>query len=481
MSSKKVVLINSNRMQPRVAPIALDYIHSDLRENGFDPEIVDLSFVSEGDDCGSAARALQDALRPTPLAVGITFRNTDDCFWPSAQWFVPELKELTDVVRGLTEAPVIVGGCGFSTAPERILDYCGLDLGVVGDGEAALPALLRRIEEGGDGRGVPGVVARSGDGFVRTPPRYARTLSVNPARDALDNARYFAAGGMGNIETKRGCDRQCIFCADPLIKGRVVRCRDPREVAEELEGLARQGVDVFHLCDSEFNVPGAHALAVCEEIVRRGLGEKIGWYTYAAPTPFSPDLARAMKRAGCRGINFGTDSASPAVLRGLGRRHVPRDIAEAVRLCRQAGITVMLDLMLGGPGDTRETVQETIAFVKRIDPHCAGASLGVRVYPGTGMARLVQTRGPMDSNENLCGATEDNDDFFRPVFYISRALGPRPAEFVRDEIAGDQRFFPPAPETDVENYNYNDNAPLVEAIRRGARGAFWDILRKMKA
>ena len=75
---------------------------------------------------------------------------------------------------------------------------------------------------------------------------------------------------------------------------------------------------------------------------------------------------------------------------------------------------------------------------------------------------------------------EGEKAFLRPVFYISERLGENAAQRVKDIIRGDPRFFAPAEEQGVENYNYNQNLPLVEAIRNGARGAYWDILRGLR-
>jgi hypothetical protein len=100
------------------------------------------------------------------------------------------------------------------------------------------------------------------------------------------------------------------------------------------------------------------------------------------------------------------------------------------------------------------------------------------------MAEAVAAEGPPESNPSLRRRYDGPVDFLRPTFYISSALGERPARLVRDLIAGDERFFEPAeeaaPETVAAGYNYNDNAPLVEAIRGGARGAYWHILRRMR-
>jgi len=138
---------------------------------------------------------------------------------------------------------------------------------------------------------------------------------------------------------------------------------------------------------------------------------------------------------------------------------------------------VKIDLLLGGPGETRETVRETIDLMKQMDPDCVGLSMGVRVYEGTAMAQFVRESGGIASAPGIHGARDDNPGLLRPVFYISPELGAGLVDYVRELVDGDERFFLPSGERSESNYNYSDNQLLVDAIAAGARGAYWDILR----
>ena len=190
--------------------------------------------------------------------------------------------------------------------------------------------------------------------------------------------------------------------------------------------------------------------------------------------------AGAMRRAGCVGVNFGADSGSDAQLKRLGRGYTAQAIAAAVKACKKAGLIVMLDLLFGGPDETPETCAETINFVKSLPVDCAGAPVGVRLYPGTPLSRSVLAAGPLPQNPHLHGATEGNESLLAPVFYVDQALGADPAALIIDLIGGDERFFPPAATRDLRDYNYNENTVLVEAIANGARGAYWHILHQLR-
>jgi len=140
----------------------------------------------------------------------------------------------------------------------------------------------------------------------------------------------------------------------------------------------------------------------------------------------------------------------------------------------------MYDLLLGGPGETRETLRETVEAMKDVSPSRVGAALGVRIFPGTRLATIVREMGPLSANPNLTGSIEGNERFFAPTFYLSAALGEDAPRYLSQLIGGDERFFFMSPqEANDRNYNYSQHSLLVKAISQGYKGAFWDILRRI--
>jgi radical SAM superfamily enzyme YgiQ (UPF0313 family) len=489
-----LALINTNRMQPPIAPIGLDYVATAVRQAGFEAGVFDLCLANVGrvsnlpgqvENLPHAPQWQVENLPHDTELVGLTFRNVDDCFWPSGASFVPDLVEAVAAVRRNTAAPIVLGGVGYSVFARRLVEETGADFGIRGDGEQAIVELLRQLRAPRQFDRVPGLVWHQ-DGVVRENiPAWPRDLAIPTTRNAIDNAAYFRLGGQIGVETKRGCNRACAYCIDPLAKGPTVRRRSPAEVADEVESLLGQGVDVLHLCDAEFNVPIDHAREVCDELISRGLGRRVRWYAYLAVVPFDDGLAARMARAGCAGINFTSDAAAAPMLAVYRQAHGKEDLARAVRLCRDHGMAVMLDSLLGGPGETPETLAETVRFFQHIGPDCVGASLGIRLYPGTAMTAMLAAQTPLELLPGLRRHYSGPVDLLRPTFYISPLLGRRPAQLVRDLIGDDPRFFGPEDETlpgepsaPQKDHNYNANQALVEAIRGGARGAYWDILRR---
>ena len=139
--------------------------------------------------------------------------------------------------------------------------------------------------------------------------------------------------------------------------------------------------------------------------------------------------------------------------------------------------------MLGGPGETNATLKETIDLMKKIRPSRVGVALGMRIYPGTEVGRLVRkimTTGSPSEVNSIYGQLKGNPNFLEPVFYLSSDFGDEPADYVASLIGDDEMFFFASPGETGQDYNYNGNSVLVQAIRAGYRGAFWDILRRMK-
>ncbi len=469
-----VTLLNANEMRPPVGPLALDYLAQALEEAGCQARLLDLTW--ELDPQAAIAAHFRDV---QPTLVALTQRNSDDCYLAGRYSCVPHAQATVTLIRRHTDAPLVIGGCGFSVFPAPMLEALGADYGVVGEGEEALPQLAQALERGEDPREIAGLMCRAAGQVHFNPPR-PLDLAAHPAarRAWVDNARYWREGGQGGFETKRGCAGACIFCADPVAKGRRTRLRQPQAVAEEVAHLADQGVLHLHTCDAEFNLPREHALAVCAALLERGLEERVRWWAYCAPEAFDGELAGQMRRAGCVGIDFGADHGSDEQLARLGRGHRVADLERTAEACHAVGLVFMYDLLLGAPGETREGVAQTVALMQRLEPSRVGLSLGVRLYPGTPLTERLRSR-PLSGQSGLLGAVDDNSDLLQPVFYLDPAV-PDLAEYVHHLVGGDPRFLCPDPAAEMTDYNYRENPALVEAIAQGHRGAYWDILRRVE-
>jgi len=463
------LLINTNVAQPPVSPIGLEYIGEALVDAGVPVGVLDLAFETNW------RAALAWELRENePLVVGLSVRNTDDSCFATRRSFLPWISEVVAEVKRLTGAFVLLGGVGFSVMPDVVLRLTQADAGIAGDGEEVVLTLTKCLMNGGEISHLPNIVWWDNGNIVGNfrADVDLRHLPL-PRRRLFDNRRYEQLGAMVGVETKRGCTQQCIFCADPVAKGSRVRLRPPLTVVEEFQDLLAQGVSWFHLCDSEFNLPIRHAKEICQAVIRAGLGDRLRWYCYCSPVPFDRELARLMKRAGCAGINFGVDSLCDEQLSRLGRSHSTSDIKQLVHLLSEEGLNYMVDLLIGGPGEKEETVKATIESVKELDIPLAGIAAGVRVYPGTPLGKAI-------ADGSITGRLhpETGHALYEPVFYVSPHLGNDASALIKEIVAGDPRFLVLLSPEEAGSYNYADDDALCRVIKEGARGAYWDIIRR---
>jgi len=460
-----VALVNTNRIKPPIGPIGLEYVAEALKAAGHEIGILDLCWEE------SPTEAIDDFFSNSDYGlICVTLRNTDDSAMTSHQSFLGDFAGIVKEIRRHSEGTVIVGGVGFSIMPERVLRLCDADAGIWGDGEFAAIEIANRIEGKQSWHDVPNLIRKDGDGYRRNAPANMSLIDLPPMkRNLVDNQRYFREGGQAGFETKRGCPCQCVYCADPLAKGKTIRVRPVEAIADEIEALLDQGIDHLHTCDTEFNIPGPHAAEVCREIDGRKLGEKLRWYAYCSPIPFSPELAELMRRAGCVGINFGVDNGDERMLKRLNRNFGPTDILNAAHWCRQAGIATMFDLLLGSPGESKESLTRTIELMRQADPDRVGVAVGVRVYAGTPLAAVVEQD---DMRKGLIRTDEPS----APLFFVEPDVANNASALLDKLIGNDERFLFFDQSRGDSNYNYNANEVLVEAIRNGHRGAYWHIL-----
>ena len=141
----------------------------------------------------------------------------------------------------------------------------------------------------------------------------------------------------------------------------------------------------------------------------------------------------------------------------------------------------MFDLILGSPGETRKSIETAIHLMKTIKPDRVGISLGIRLYPMTPLGRkIIETsKGTLSKNPSLFGTLENNESFLRPIYYCDIRLGEDVEDWLHGIVGDDPRFLLGRRTEANPDYNYNDNPELIEAIKSGHRGAYWDILRRV--
>ena len=214
------------------------------------------------------------------------------------------------------------------------------------------------------------------------------------------------------LQTQRGCPLKCCYCTYPMIEGRRSRFRPGEAVAAELARMAEGGARQVFLVDSVFNTSNSHVIEVCEAILRAGV--KLNWECFLRPRKgITRELLELMQRAGLNHIEFGSDSFSDPVLRRYGKNFDFEEIRRASELAGELKIRYTHFIIFGGPGETPESMEETLARAAALPNALYFATIGMRVYPGTPLWHLVASNQPGD----VAG-----DYLLEPRFYLEPPL-----------------------------------------------------------
>jgi radical SAM superfamily enzyme YgiQ (UPF0313 family) len=456
----RVLLISANTEQlpDPVFPIGAAYMAGVAAEHGHEVETLDLCFLD------APQPALHAALRAfTPDVVGISLRNLDSSAYPQNTSYIDDYRALVAALRAQIDAPIVLGGAGFTIMPQAILAYLGADIGIVGEGELAFPWVLRRLESNlpiastAEFRCEPVGEAICVTSTARIP---RLDLVGTPAREHFDCAAYYERGGALNIQTKRGCYFECVFCSYPLIEGAKVRMRSAATVADEIAAeRAARGVRHWFFVDNIFNMPIRHAKEICTALVERGLD--IEWSGYLNPKFIDDELCALMARSGCRAIEFGTDSGSPAMIARLQKEFTVDDLRRASTLCHRHGLKFCHSLIFGGPGETEASVAETIALMDELQPTAVIALTGIRVLPGTPMVDIALRDGQIDEDDNL----------LYPKFYIAPTLEDGLIERIESYARRHSNWI-------VPGLGIKTNVQMLQKLRaRKIKGQLWRLLR----
>lgn len=366
----RVLLVSPNKEQlpDPVFPLGLAYIASALIREGHMVHAADLAFAADAD---AALKSAVEGFKPD--VIGMSLRNIDDVAYPRRHSYIGDYKQTVGTLRGLTNAPIVLGGSGFTIMPREFMKELGADYGIRGEGEEAFPELLKNI---------------AGSRRLSPVSRVKNLDALRPAVGLFDAGAYYKHGGMLNVQTKRGCSFKCIYCTYPRVEGRRIRTRDPKIVADEIKRLVDEtGVKHYFMVDSVFNNPPRHAREVCKAIINGGLDIK--WNAYCSPHSMDPELIELMLRAGCTGVEFGVDALTNDGLIALKKGFNIEQAKKSASACKKAGLKFCIFMFIGYPGDTLNSALESIKTLEEIGPDAAVIMAGIRVFPKTELASIA--------------------------------------------------------------------------------------------
>ncbi|HEY9206060.1 MAG TPA: radical SAM protein [Candidatus Methanoperedens sp.] len=345
-----------NRSIFRFPPLGLGYVAASLRNAGHDVNILDCTFMERKD-------ALEKARNSGADVIGIYSMVT---MKEDSIMFAGLLRDCCDLL--------VAGGPLPSCDP----GYFTKDFDVVvrGEGEHAMLELLSAYRDGRDLGSVKGIAYRRNGNRVRGNPddivfTGQRTLQANldgivfPARDLFPNDMYIDhwkkrfGHATTTVFTTRGCPFSCEFCSNAVF-GVSYRERAPENVVDEIEQALSFGYDRIHFADDVFTLNRKRVLRICDEIKRRRLHFK--WECLGRVDSMDDEVAMAMKEAGCDRIFFGIESGSDQILRLMNKKITVDKARRAVDAARKAGLGTGAFFILCYPGETNDTVLETLRF-----------------------------------------------------------------------------------------------------------------------
>ncbi len=407
----RILLISANQehFPEPVFPLGIVYVANALMRYGASVRIFDAGLYH------FPLHSLQkEIMKFRPDRVGISLRNIDNAAYPSTRFYLPDFEKIIKTIRSLNSIHIVLGGSAFSLFPEELMEFLKADAGIRGEGEAEVIRFWQN-----NGKNIYSSML-SDLRIVKFPQKI---------EEIFPRFRRYRTIG---IQTARGCPNRCIYCTYPLLEGKSKRKRPPDLVADEMERIHKEfGKHDFFIVDYSFNSDERHMEEVLNEIISRNL--KIRFSCYLQPKMEDLSLFHLLKKAGCIAVDFGTDSGSEIMLHSMKKSFTIDDVLKVSHACGKAGIDFCHSLIFGGPGETAETIKETVSLMDSISPKAIIAMTGIRIYPGTEIEQLAQKEGYIKTGESM----------LNPKFYFS-SIGPALLiKEVSERISGRRNWFFP--------------------------------------
>lgn len=405
----RVLLVSANTelINMPVLPLGLGCIARATQEAGHEIKIINLMVQED------VFKALGESIKEfKPEVIGISVRNIDDQVMANPRFLLEPVKSMISFCKEHTDSPIVIGGAGYSILPQSALEYLGADMGIQGEGEESFILLLESLQKKSDLSGIPSLyLPKKGLQNKRKFKTKLDDFSI-----PLPGVHLWSPSKLRNqkiwlpFQTRRGCPMNCSYCSTPLIEGKVIRKRKPENVVRMLSKYVKAGFDHFFFVDNVFNLPLSYAKSFCDRIIAEELN--ISWRCILYPWKIDEELVKKMALAGCVEVSLGFESGSSKILQNMNKRYCPEEVRRISNILKKYKIKRMGFLLLGGPGENKKTVQDSLVYADSLGLESMKVTTGIRIYPHTSIAKQAIKEGIIKSNKNL----------FFPKFYISKNL-----------------------------------------------------------
>jgi len=451
--SKKILLVSANQLwNPYpIYPIGISYLATYLLKHL--PWLETLAW-----DINLHSTEMLETLldEKKPDYIGVSIRNIDGANSLNPTGFITDYEQIIALIKKHSQAPLILGGAGFSLYAEYLFHRLQADYAIKGEGETALSQLIDQLENNKDYRHIEGLLYREQGKVILNPRRtFASKLTVNYNDDWVDY--YWERSGMLNIQTKRGCFHKCIYCSYPLIEGRRVRTLEIDEIVDNIERLRMEkNIDYIFFTDSLFNLDRRKTMQLAEAMIRKSLN--IRWAAYFSPSNLTEDEMALYKQSGLTHIEFGSESFSDCQLKNYGKSFTFDTILKTSELALKHNVFYAHFLILGGYGETDRSLDETFENSKQLRYTVLFPFVGMRIYPGT----LLQEYAIRD------GVVSADDILLEPRYYISPDFDQTTLR-TRAHETGKAWIFPD---------DIREDEVQAFKLKRKKKGLLWEYLRK---
>jgi radical SAM superfamily enzyme YgiQ (UPF0313 family) len=407
MDSKRLLLVSANQhIDPYpVYPLGIAYLSSYLSSQMPELSIEYFDFMT-----GTFDAYVQCISNHKPDFIGISLRNIDDVNLYKQKCFIDHYKKIVQCSKESSNAVIIIGGAGYSIFPENLFKLLEPDYGIIGEGEVSLYKLLNALIYNQDYQGIDGLVFTK-DGNLIKNGRKSHIHSPTISLFGIQTDYYWQYSGMLNLQTKRGCPYHCIYCTYPLIEGHRVRNLNPELIVTDIAKMMdSEKIDYIFFTDSVFNINNDFNLELAERMISANLN--IHWGGYFNFANLDRKLLTKFKQAGLSHIEFGTESLSDTVLKKYKKPFSVDDILNISSICHDLKIDIAHFLILGGYGETEQTLLETFDNSTRIARSVFFPFIGMRIYPGTQLHKIAIREGCIDKNNPL----------LEPAYYVSKDI-----------------------------------------------------------
>ena len=356
----------------RVVPIGVYYVGAMLRENHYDVEILNWYAIDK-----TPEKIKETLIEKSADVIGFPILHAN-------RWGGIEIARIAKQVN--PEVKIVFGGIGATLLWDHFLKHFKeIDFVVIGEGEYSFLNLIKCIEteDFENLKNIRGIAFRRGTEYIKTSPS-----ELIQDLDELPNpAKYFE---YQHVSSTRGCPENCAFCGSPQFWGRNVRFHSAEYFVEQLELLYNKGITFFYFSDDTFTIRNTLVKEICKQIMGRAL--KIVWIAISNVKFVNEDILSWMRKAGCTQISYGVESGSNRIRRLLNKNITTRQIHKAFALTRKYGIVPRAYFIYGSPGESWDTIQQTVDLIKQIKPLSVIFYI-LDIFPGTALySELKQKR-----------------------------------------------------------------------------------------